>query len=566
MESIKVVIISEDTSIRVNLKKKLADRDIQIVGYADFKDESRLKIDGLFPDVVIVGVKVPIDPEVFSFVESMKFQSKGCAAVVATDDVTVDLVNYAARFGIRQVLPLDMKDNEFYSRVVQVNEYEKVIQAQLNIQKRVRSKVIAFFGCKGGTGKSVMATNLAVALSKRGSNVILLDMDLRFGDQNILLDLEPKDTIVELAQDPEGISIERVNSFSIMHSSGVVLLAAPKSPEYAEYIKPEHVTKVIRSVRPYYEYVIVDLGTNFSDETIAALQECDEIMIVNNPDILSLKAAKSAVDEAYSNYDSVDASTRQSVESAQNTIDMEKYSQETDTSSKTQLESLRKQLQECTITCQADGIVTAVNVSAGSVNTPGATIVTVENNHSMIMTASVKETDILKLQEGMKAVVTADALDDQEIPGEVIKVVRVYNGASAAASAGDSGNGNTQTESAASASGYSVQIRLGESALLSGMSAKAKITITDKENILSVPYDLVQENEDGSNYVLCAEENKDGSYTAVKRTVVTGDEVNYYTEIKSGDIEEGDLLIMDFSVSEGDVFQGELLDGKSDEM
>ena len=139
MESIKVVIISEDTSIRVNLKKKLADRDIQIVGYADFKDESRLKIDGLFPDLVIVGVKVPIDPEVFSFVESMKFQSKGCAAVVATDDVTVDLVNYAARFGIRQVLPLDMKDNEFYSRVVQVNEYEKVIQAQLNIQKRVRS-------------------------------------------------------------------------------------------------------------------------------------------------------------------------------------------------------------------------------------------------------------------------------------------------------------------------------------------------------------------------------------------------------------------------------------------
>ena len=65
---------------------------------------------------------------------------------------------------------------------------------------------------------------------------------------------------------------------------------------------------------------------------------------------------------------------------------------------------------------------------------------------------------------------------------------------------------------------------------------------------------------------MCAEENKDGSYTAVKRTVVTGDEVNYYTEIKSGDIEEGDLLIMDFSVSEGDVFQGELLDGKSDEM
>lgn len=295
MESIKVVVVSEDTSIRVNLKKKLADKGILIVGYADFKDESRLKIDGLFPDVVLVGVKVPINPEVFAFVESMKFQSKGCAVIVVTDKVTVDLVNYAARFGIRQVLPFDMSDGEFASRINQVNDYEKLIQTQLHIQKRVRSKVIGFFGCKGGTGKSVLAANLAVALSKRGSNVILLDFDLSFGDQHMLLDLEPKDTIVELAQDPDGISIERVNALSIMHSSGVVLLASPKSPEYAEYIKPDHITKIIRSVRPYYEYVIVDMGSNFSDETIAALEECDELMLVNNPDILSLKAAKNAM-------------------------------------------------------------------------------------------------------------------------------------------------------------------------------------------------------------------------------------------------------------------------------
>lgn len=295
MESVKIVIVSEDTSIRVNLKKKLADKGMLIVGYADFKDESRLKIDGLFPDIVIVGVKIPIDPEVFAFIESMKFQSKGTAVVVVTDKVTVDLVNYAARFGIRQVLPLDMAEGEFVSRLTQVNDYEKLIQTQLHIQKRVRSKVIGFFGCKGGTGKSVLASNLAVALSKRGSNVMLLDFDLAFGDQHMLLDLEPKDTIVELAQDPDGISIERVNAFSIMHASGAVLLPCPKSPEYAEYIRPDHITRIVRSVRPYYEYIIIDLGSNFSDETIAALEECDEIMLVNNPDILSLKAAKHAM-------------------------------------------------------------------------------------------------------------------------------------------------------------------------------------------------------------------------------------------------------------------------------
>lgn len=297
MENIKIVVISEETALRVAVKKKIVDKNIVIVGYADFKEESKLKIEGLFPDMVIVAAKVPINKSVFEFVESMKFQSKGCSVVLATDKVSIDLVNYAARYGIRQVLSLgaDTSEDEFCRILGEVHEFEKKIQTQLNIQKRVRSKVISFFSCKGGVGKSTMAANVAVSLAKRGAKVIILDFDLAFGEQHLLLDLQPKDTIVELAQDPEGISIERVNSFCLMHSSGASLLAAPKSPEYAEYINANHITSIIRSIRPYYEYIIIDLPSNFSDETIAALENSDEIMLINNPEILSLKAAKNAL-------------------------------------------------------------------------------------------------------------------------------------------------------------------------------------------------------------------------------------------------------------------------------
>lgn len=295
MENIKIVVISEETALRVSVKKKITDKNILIVGYADFKEESKLKIEGLFPDIVVVAAKVPIQKSVFEFIESMKFQSKGCSVVLATDMVSVDLVNYAARYGIRQVLGFDTPEEEFCRVLGEIHEFEKKIQSQLNIQKRVRSKVISYFGCKGGVGKSVIATNVAVGLAKKGAKVLLLDFDLAFGEQHLLLDLEPKDTIVELAQDPEGISIERVNAFSILHSSGVNLLAAPKSPEYAEYISANHITSIIRSVRPYYEYIIIDVPSNFSDETVAALENSDEIMLVNTPDILSLRGAKNAI-------------------------------------------------------------------------------------------------------------------------------------------------------------------------------------------------------------------------------------------------------------------------------
>ena len=73
----------------------------------------------------------------------------------------------------------------------------------------------------------------------------------------------------------------------------------------------------------------------------------------------------------------------------------------------------------------------------------------------MIVNASVTEKDILKLQEGMKAIITSDALDDQEINGEIIKVVKVYN-----ASQPTTEQTGKETSGAANTGGFSVQIKI----------------------------------------------------------------------------------------------------------
>lgn len=289
------------------------------------------------------------------------------------------------------------------------------------------------------------------------------------------------------------------------------------------------------------------------EDTKAALQE----KLSNLQDQLSsaksdLTSADSARKEAKNNYTSVKSSTDDAIYSAQSSIESAKYNQTDDSDTQTQLDQLRKQLDDCTITSKSAGIVTAVNVSVGDVNTANATLVTVENNTDMIVNASVTEKDILKLQEGMKAIITSDALDDQKINGEIIKVVKVYN-----ASQPTTEQTGKETSGAANTGGFSVQIKLDHCDLISGMSAKAKIVLTDRENVLSVPYDLVQQDEDGKNYVLCAEENKDGTYTAVKKNITVGDEINYYTEVTGGDLKAGDYIIMDYSISEGDTFQGE---------
>ena len=73
------------------------------------------------------------------------------------------------------------------------------------------------------------------------------------------MDIEPKDTIVELVQDRNGVTIENINSFSIVHNTGVTVLCGPDSPEFAEYITGEDIERIIDIARPYFEYIIVDL-------------------------------------------------------------------------------------------------------------------------------------------------------------------------------------------------------------------------------------------------------------------------------------------------------------------
>ena len=135
--------------------------------------------------------------------------------------------------------------------------------------------------------------------------------------------------------------------------------------------------------------------------------------------------------------------------------------------------------------------------------------------------------------------------------GEVIKVIKV-----AGTSSGIAEGMGGEYSGASSVSGYSVQIRIEPSELISGMSAKAKIFLTKKSNVLCVPYDIIQEDESGNNFILVGVENTDGSFTAEKRAVTVGDEVNYYIEVIGGDVAEGDLVILDLIVSEGETFDG----------
>ena len=121
---------------------------------------------------------------------------------------------------------------------------------------------------------------------------MLLDLDLQFGDVSMALDLDTKNSIVDLVQDRGGITIENINGFAVEHSTGMSVLCAPKSPEFADFVSSAHVEKIIDIMRPYYEYIIIDLPASFNETTITACENCEEIYLIYNNEILSLRNAR----------------------------------------------------------------------------------------------------------------------------------------------------------------------------------------------------------------------------------------------------------------------------------
>ena len=101
--------------------------------------------------------------------------------------------------------------------------------------------------------------------------------------------------------------------------------------------------------------------------------------------------------------------------------------------------------------------------------------------------------------------------------------------------------------------GYSADISIqGDSDLLLGMSARVSIIIKETVEALSVAYDSIVKEEEGA-YVYRAAATEDGKHVVEKVPVTIGNENDYYTEVTSASLQEGDLIVSyPDMVSEGD--------------
>ena len=150
-------------------------------------------------------------------------------------------------------------------------------------------RVVTVFSPKGGTGKSVLACNLAADFARRGERTLLLDLDLQFGATAIMLGLETRTTLHDVVSAAGELDADKLRGYVTAYSERLDVLPAPLRPEEAEAVPEEKVAQLVAAATEAYDVIVVDTSPFFHGPALSTLDRTDVLLLVCAPDLPTLK-------------------------------------------------------------------------------------------------------------------------------------------------------------------------------------------------------------------------------------------------------------------------------------
>jgi pilus assembly protein CpaE len=160
----------------------------------------------------------------------------------------------------------------------------------------IGGKVIVVVSPKGGSGKTALASNLAVALAQQHpGQVAAVDLDVQFGDLGTALSLQPQNNMAQLAR-ASVIDATTVKVALTPYEPGLFVLCAAATPEEADSITDKHVNAILPLLARDFAFVVVDTPAGLDERTLAAVECATDLLLVSSLDVTSIRSLRKAVD------------------------------------------------------------------------------------------------------------------------------------------------------------------------------------------------------------------------------------------------------------------------------
>jgi len=241
--------------------------------------------------LVIVGPDVDLQAA-SNLAEEVRKERSEVSVILLRRRLDVTILAQAMRVGFREVVASD--DLTSLSTACR-----RSLEISHNLAGRsgggtqvVDGKIVMVFNAKGGCGKTTVSTNFGAYMASTGARVLLVDLDLAFGDVAISLQLRPAASVGDLVAMTGHIDAQGIAAVVTKHDSGLDTVCAPSHPGEADRIPGSTVIEMLRVARRSYDYIIIDTPPAFSEHVLVALDVCDLLVLIATLDIPAVKNLK----------------------------------------------------------------------------------------------------------------------------------------------------------------------------------------------------------------------------------------------------------------------------------
>ncbi len=222
-------------------------------------------------------------------IEQALHQTPATHLILVSPEHSEEFLLRAMRAGVREVMPGPISPLSLQLAVK--HALLKITQA--NPRGQLQAKVLAMIPAKGGAGATFLATNLAFVLSKLAKRVLVLDLNLYFGDASIFLGNKTSvSTVVDLASQPQRLDPILLDSAVIKLSEHLHILPAPELPADIHKVSTQGIEKIIEIARNQYDFVVIDVSSNLDDVALKALDLADVVYMTLQLNLPFIRAAK----------------------------------------------------------------------------------------------------------------------------------------------------------------------------------------------------------------------------------------------------------------------------------
>lgn len=301
-QKIRVMIADDIKETRKNIITLLDfEPRIEVIGEAANGEEAIELSEKLKPDVILMDINMPV-MDGLKATEKISEQFPDIIVIIMSVQGEREYLKKAMYCGAKEYLVKPFSLDTLIDTIIKTYDKEQnrkkyIVDTKSENNNERKTKVVTIFSTKGGVGKTTIAINTAIGIAGRtNEKVAVIDLDLQFGDVSVMLNITPTRTIVNLIDEIGHLDKDILKEYMIEYMKGVDILAAPLKPEYAEYITSNHIERIIEVLKEDYQYIIFDSVSNFSDITLTALDNSDQILFISTMNLATIKNVKLGLD------------------------------------------------------------------------------------------------------------------------------------------------------------------------------------------------------------------------------------------------------------------------------